>query len=402
MNSANSSLELGCVINRKYMIGSVLGIGGFGMTYLSQNIWTQDIYAIKEYFPGEWAMRAEDTISVKPKDDKKSRFYEHGLEVFINEAKILKGLSEDDVVVNVVDFFYENNTAYIVMEYINGLTLAKYMHNNNQTIALGMAEKIILSVAKSMSKIHSLGLLHRDISPDNIMILPGGDIKLIDFGATRQYILNETTDMSVLIKPGFAPVEQYSRNGKQGPWTDVYALAATYYYILSGKKPLSSMDRCTGEEQTPLYKVNHEVPRRLSDVIEHAMELEYSKRIRSMRDFIYEIEKTHIENGKKHALYVTIRVDRKIRKLKFSTDKILRIGRSDDECDICIKKSEISRIHCEIRYDTGRDKFIVRDYSKNGTYIDEGLIGKGRYALLDSGEMFYLVNSANKFCLEVK
>ena len=244
LDNSDSSLRKGHILDQKYSIKKILGIGGFGRTYLAESIWTQENFAIKEYFPNDWAVRSEDGISLRAFDETKRSFYEHGLSVFVNEAKILKNLREDDVVVDVKDFFYENNTGYIVMEYIQGCTLAQYMQKQNSIIPLDMAEVIIISVAKSMSKIHRLGLLHRDISPDNIMLLEDGSIKLIDFGATRQYALNETTDMSVMIKPGFAPMEQYSRTGKQGPWTDVYALAATYYFIVSGKRPLTAVDRC--------------------------------------------------------------------------------------------------------------------------------------------------------------
>ena len=402
MNCANGSLMSGYVLKEKYRIGSVLGIGGFGMTYLAENVYNGRKYAIKEYFPGGWAVRGDDGIFVRATEESKEASYAHGLEVFVNEAKILKGLSNDEVVVNVRDFFYANNTGYIVMEYIMGMTLADYMRMRKKPIEPEMAGRIITDIAKSMSKIHSLGLLHRDISPDNIMILKDGRAKLIDFGATRQYVSDRTNDMSVLIKPGFAPIEQYSRSGRQGPWSDVYALAATYYYIVSGKRPLQSIDRCTGEIQTPLCNLKPEIPKAVSDVIDHALELDHKDRIQSMAEFIRSFESAAGLNRGGVMPHVLMKADGRMRKWKFSPERSIKIGRYSGECDIIIQGSEISRLHCEVRYDANDKKFVVTDFSINGTYTKNGLIGKGRSAVLDDGDMFYLVNEKNRFILEMR
>lgn len=402
MNNSDGSLREGHILDQKYSIKKVLGIGGFGMTYLAESIWTQECFAIKEYFPNDWAVRSENSVSLRALDETKRSFYEHGLSIFVNEAKILKDLRDDNVVVDVKDFFYENNTGYIVMEYIKGSTLADYMRNKQSVISPDMAEAIIISVAKSMSKIHGLGLLHRDVSPDNIMLLSDGNIKLIDFGATRQYALNETTDMSIMIKPGFAPMEQYSRTGKQGPWTDVYALAATYYFMVSGRKPLTAVDRCAGEEQLPLCRVNTEISKELSDVIDYAMELDYARRIQNMEEFIREFEKAYRGNEALVTPHITMKINGQTKKWKFSPETSITIGRSLHDCDICVEESDVSRIHCRIVYDSVLNQFKVTDLSKNGTYTKNGLIGRSRYALLGTGEMFYLVNEDIKFYLEVR
>ena len=405
LDYSDSSLRKGHILDQKYSIKKILGIGGFGRTYLAESIWTQENFAIKEYFPNDWAVRSEDGISLRAFDETKRSFYEHGLSVFVNEAKILKNLREDDVVVDVKDFFYENNTGYIVMEYIQGCTLAQYMQKQNSIIPLDMAEVIIISVAKSMSKIHRLGLLHRDISPDNIMLLEDGSIKLIDFGATRQYALNETTDMSVMIKPGFAPMEQYSRTGKQGPWTDVYALAATYYFIVSGKRPLTAVDRCAGEQQLSLSSVNGNVPEELSEVIDCALELDYSVRIQNMEEFVREFETAYRGSADIPVdvyPHITMKMHGKTRKWKFMPDKCVTIGRSINDCDICVEEGDVSRIHCKVMYDAISNQFKILDLSKNGTYTQNGLIGRDRSAILNTGDVFWLVDEQIKFYLEVR
>ena len=291
------------------------------------------------------------------------------------------------------------------MEYIQGCTLAQYMQKQNSIIPLDMAEVIIISVAKSMSKIHRLGLLHRDIIPDNIMRLEDGSIKLIDFGATRQYALNETTDMSVMIKPGFAPMEQYSRTGKQGPWTDVYALAATYYFIVSGKRPLTAVDRCAGEQQLSLSSVNGNVPEELSEVIDCSLELDYSVRIQNMEEFVREFETAYRGSADIPVdvyPHITMKMHGKTRKWKFMPDKCVTIGRSINDCDICVEEGDVSRIHCKVMYDAISNQFKILDLSKNGTYTKNGLIGRDRSAILNTGDVFWLVDEQIKFYLEVR
>lgn len=400
------ALPLGYVLQNKYYLGRVLGIGGFGITYLSGGMSAQygnSVYAIKEYFPQEWAVRSEDGASLVPCGWAVDKVYRHGLDVFVNEARILQGLREDRTIVNIENFFRANNTAYLVMEYVKGDTLASYMRNQKQPFSVEQANWIIEKVAQSLDMIHSFGLLHRDISPDNIMLTAFGNVKLIDFGSTRQFLLNETTDLSVLIKPGFAPMEQYSRTGRQGPWTDVYALAATYYYMVTGKKPLTAVDRCSGEELKTLQEVNPQIPSAVSYLISRAMEMDYTKRIHTMGAFIDGLHRAvRCPDVEIKVPYVLMKTKQRTRKWKFEPERSIKIGRARDECDILVTGKEISRIHCEIRYDSQRQLFLLMDYSVNGTFTEKGRIGKGRYAELPPGAFFYLVVRENQFFLEVR
>lgn len=386
-------------MRERFCISRVLGAGGFGITYRAQDKEKQISCAIKEYFPQEWAVRCQNSAAIEPRDVRCSYLYQHGLEVFVNEAKILYELQDDDVVVDVFHFFQENNTAYIVMEYVDGMNLAVYAGKKEQLFPVEELEEIIKKVAGALAKIHKLGLLHRDVSPDNIMIDTSGNVKLIDFGATRQYAFDETTDMSVVVKPGFAPVEQYSRTGRQGPWTDVYALAATYYYLLTGKKPLTAVDRSAGSRMKTIQQIRPEVQNHISRAIEKALALDYSKRTQSMEEFIRDLG---VKSRGKENPHLIVRRAGEIRKYRFSGERSIRIGRAREECDIWFGESSISRIHCEVEYDSKKRMFIVKDYSANGTYTDKGLVGKGRYVMLSPGESFYLVTKKNCLELEVK
>lgn len=400
------ALPVGYMLRNRYYLGRVLGIGGFGITYLGSRAeigYGNQICAIKEYFPQEWAIRGEDGTTLVPCGWSVNKIYSHGLDVFVNEARILQGLWENRTIVNIENFFQANNTAYIVMEYVRGETLVSHMKKQKQPFSLEQANWIVQNVAESLDMIHSFGLLHRDISPDNIMLTTSGGVKLIDFGSTRQFVMNEATDMSVLVKPGFAPMEQYSRTGRQGPWTDIYALAATYYYMVTGKKPLTAVDRCAGETLKTLREINPGIPPAISNFISHAMEMDYTKRIHTMREFVEGLRYAcKYPDAVVKVPYVLMKAKKQVRKWKFDAEQSIKIGRAKEECDIFVSGREISRIHCEVRYDSRRQLFYIMDYSANGTYTDKGLIGKGRCVELPPGAFFYLVNGENQFYLEVR
>lgn len=400
MSRSPKVLPEGCVVGKRFRVGRILGMGGFGITYLVRDDETGHTCAMKEYFPQEWAVRCMDGINIEPRDVHKSYLYQHGLDVFVNEANILHQLRDDRVVVDVLYFFRENHTAYLLMEYVRGMNLAQYAKQNAH-FSQDELNGIICQVARSLSKLHRLGLLHRDISPDNIMISESGDVKLIDFGATRQYAIDETTDLSVLIKPGFAPVEQYSRTGKQGPWTDVYALAATYYFLLTGKKPLSAVDRSAGSRMKSIRQIVPAAREQVCRAIEKALELDYSRRTQSMEEFLKDLEKGGGSGGQRMP-HLQVRIGGELHRYRFGPGQYVRIGRAENECDILLRDGDISRVHCKVCYDGQNERFLLEDCSRNGTYTERGLVGKGHSTWLAPGESFYLVSHKNKIVLEVK
>ena len=221
------AMRAGVLLKNRYFLGRVLGIGGFGITYLAFDSRLRQRCAVKEYFPVEWAVRMAGTNQIEPNSQLKDELYYHGKDVFVKEANILLEFQRESHIVNVRDFFEQNGTAYLVMEYVQGVTLSRYMREQNKPLSIALANQMVQEIGDSLHRVHKKNLLHRDISPDNIMYDNKGEMKLIDFGATREFALNSPQSISVMVKPGFAPIEQYSRSGRQGPHTDVYGLAAT-------------------------------------------------------------------------------------------------------------------------------------------------------------------------------
>lgn len=233
----------GTVIGNRYTLGDVIGEGGFGITYIGLENTLGITVAIKEYYPFGYCNRnttASNTVAVT--SDDKQQVFEKGRSRFLREAKTLAKFQTDPGVVDVIDFLEENNTAYIIMEYLDGITLREYLKQNGN-LSPEQAVQMLLPSMRALAKIHSAGVIHRDISPDNIMVLRDGTLKLMDFGAARDFDGADSRSMSIMLKQGYAPAEQYSRNGEQGPWTDVYGMCATIYRAITGVTPVDSIDR---------------------------------------------------------------------------------------------------------------------------------------------------------------
>lgn len=241
------------ILNGKYMVGRVLGMGGFGITYIGWDFYQSRKIAIKEYFPRGVADRSIlYATDVYTKSIQVSTEYMSGLNTYLKEAENLCGFYDLDGIVSVRDFFYGNKTAYIIMEYIEGIHLKQFAKSNGGVLLPEVVFYFIKPVIRALSVIHKKDMIHRDISPDNIMIDKNHKVKLIDFGAAKNYGIHGGND-SIVLKYGYAPIEQYSREGKQGPWTDVYSLCATMYYLMVGKKPPDARERLKKDElKSPL------------------------------------------------------------------------------------------------------------------------------------------------------
>ncbi len=234
-----SHLQPGTVLRDRYVIGGVLGEGGFGITYIGLDRRLEMRVAIKEYYPRDKASRdATASVAVTGPIGPQAQSYEKGKQRFLREAKVMAKMVKQPAIVTVRDFFEANNTAYIVMEYVDGVTL-KEMTEQRGHIPPGELLPMVEPLFGALATLHEAGLIHRDISPDNIMV-EHGHIRLLDFGCAREAEGSET--LTVTLKQGFAPIEQYGRGG-QGPWTDVYALSATIYYCLTGVVPPRASDR---------------------------------------------------------------------------------------------------------------------------------------------------------------
>ena len=252
VQNAAHQLPVNTILNGRYIIGKVLGEGGFGITYLGYDLQTDTKAAIKEYFPSGVSYRfsrQSHTVSIHDKDSGEQ--FAKGKERFLGEARTIYRFRDEENIVNVLDFFSENNTVYIVMEYIEGVSLGQYLSQNGRVGDFDELYKILRPVMVSLDHVHKAGLIHRDISPSNLMIDINGTVKLLDFGTARSMSEDGEKSLSVVLKHGFAPMEQYKTHGRQGAWTDVYALCATMYKLLTGQTPVSAMDRMDSEMPLP-------------------------------------------------------------------------------------------------------------------------------------------------------
>ncbi len=233
----------------KYVIGKMIGKGGFGTTYLAYDTSTDRKVAIKEYFPYEIAARSagSHTVSVISPDNQSA--FDLGADKFYEEAKLVSQFNGNPNIVSVYELFSENGTVYFSMEYLHGRTLKQYIRDNGSLTA-PKALYVALCVSNALAAAHGASILHRDISPDNIIICKDGNVKLIDFGAARQLASEQSQSFSIILKPGFAPLEQYSRKGNQGPWTDIYSLGASLYFSLTGDIPEDPMARYDDNDDT--------------------------------------------------------------------------------------------------------------------------------------------------------
>lgn len=250
-----SHLRAGTILHERYEIRKTLGQGGFGITYEGLDRILATRIAVKEYYPRSIVQRQSSdsqAVTVQAESDRGS--YERGLTNFLHEARNQAKFSSDENIVHVQDFFQANSTAYIVMEFVDGITLDKFLKRNGP-LSIDECMGIFVPIMNSLERLHAQGLIHRDISPSNIMMRRDGRVKLLDFGSARD-TNPEYQTFSVVLKPAYAPIEQYYSHSKQGPYTDVYSLSATIYTMLTGVVPPNPFERMS----------SHAAPRRPSSM----------------------------------------------------------------------------------------------------------------------------------------
>ena len=237
------------MLNKRYLMGKVIGEGGFGITYFAWDTQKCVKVAIKEYYPSGYVSRDPRSNKVIINSKLNHAASNRGLKRFIEEAQNLSKIRNLSGIVSVLDFFALNDTAYIVMEYLDGISLKKYIHRKGKLTATN-ALTILKPVIYSLEAVHDQGLIHRDISPDNILLTRDGEVKLIDFGASK-HANPDGQSVSIVLKQGFAPEEQYRLHGEQGPWTDIYAMAVTIYFCITGQLPPESIQRMYEDTMLP-------------------------------------------------------------------------------------------------------------------------------------------------------
>ena len=273
------------MLHDQYLIGRALGHGGFGVTYLAWDIGLETRLAVKEYLPHGVVGRGAGETKVSAYSEQTQQEFEWGLDRFLEEARTLKKFSTFPGIVAVDTIFRDNGTAYLVMEFLDGWTLDEFLKRRGGKITFETALRIMLPVIDALSAIHADGVLHRDISPDNIYLTQDGKVKLIDFGAARNALGQKSRNLSIILKEGYAPEEQYRASGVQGPWTDVYATAATMYHCVTGKAPQPSLDRLADDKVQRPSEMGIDIDSAAERAIMVGMSIRPGDRFQSMEDF---------------------------------------------------------------------------------------------------------------------
>ena len=276
-------LQKRTVLNKKYVIARSLGEGGFGITYLAYDLVFSRPVCVKEYFPNGHASRNPHSNDVVINTKDSSMQFNRGLKRFVEEARSLLAIKNLDGIVEVLDFFTTNCTAYIVMEYLDGVSLKRYVQKKGK-LDVDTTLTILRPVITSLGAVHKAGLIHRDISPDNILITRNSEVKLIDFGASLHSGDDEKSH-SIVLKQGFAPEEQYRTHGKQGPWSDIYALGITIYYCVTGQLPPESIQRLYDDTLVPPSQNGVEIEKHKEKALLKAISVKAEDRYQNVEDF---------------------------------------------------------------------------------------------------------------------
>lgn len=274
----------GTILSKRYLIGRVLGFGGFGVTYIGYDMTLDKVVAVKEYLPGEFATRMPHQTRLTVYPGEKQEQFSAGKEKFLDESRKMVRFQHVPEVVHVFDCFEENGTAYIVMEYLEGESLKQKLERDGR-MTVEEALPIILDVLHALEAVHAEGILHRDVAPDNICLTKDGRVKLLDFGAARFATTTHSRSLTVLIKPGYAPEEQYRSRGDQGTWTDVYATAATFYRMITGITPDDALERAARDMLRPPSKCGVKIGPNTENAIMNALNVKVQGRTQTAKDF---------------------------------------------------------------------------------------------------------------------
>ena len=277
------ALVQGTVLAGQYIIDRVLGQGGFGITYAATDHKTGNKVAVKEFFPDTMATRQGTTVVSFTGERGES--FAYGKDRFLDEAQTLAQFIGNENIVRIHTYFEENGTAYFVMDYVEGTSFDVYIREHGGKLDWEETAKILIPVMDALGAVHSKGIVHRDVTPDNIYITKDGSVKLLDFGAARYSLGDKSRSLDVVLKHGFAPKEQYTRRGKQGPFTDIYALGATFYFALTGKRPPDSIDRIEDDDLIPPSRLGAKISPAAEEAILMAMNIQPQERFQSMKAF---------------------------------------------------------------------------------------------------------------------
>ncbi|MCM1092211.1 MAG: protein kinase, partial [Butyrivibrio sp.] len=278
------ALPHGTILNGKYILGRVLGQGGFGITYVAQEWKSKKRVAVKEYLPDTMATRIEGH-TVSAYSGQREESFNYGKECFLSEAKTLAEFIGNENIVRIHSYFEENGTAYFVMEYVEGVSFQTYIKEQGGKIGWQDAERIMFPIMDALAAVHAKGIIHRDVTPDNIFITENGAVKLLDFGAARYSLGDRSRSLDVVLKHGYAPKEQYTRRGRQGAYTDVYSVAACFYFAVTGHKPPDSIERLDEDDLIPPSSLGVKVSEAQEDALLKGLSVQAADRYQNMADF---------------------------------------------------------------------------------------------------------------------
>ena len=278
-------LPQGTILRNQYIVGKVLGkSGGFGTTYLGYHQTLQIKVAMKEYLPSELVCRNNDGLTINVNHPQDETDFRNGINQFLHEARLLVKFNHPNII-RAIDFFEENGTAYLIMEYSQGVNLAEYMEQQGGTLAEQSVMDFMMPILEGLKELHTRGVLHRDIKPQNIYVTEDGRPILLDFGAAKQTLSEHSRSLTLMATPGFAAYEQYQMQGKQGPWTDIYSCAATIYYMLSGTVPTDAIERMTQDTFSFSQELENKISPEMRNAILKGMALLPEDRVQSVQEF---------------------------------------------------------------------------------------------------------------------
>jgi serine/threonine protein kinase len=279
------ALPYQAVLNNKFLVGRILGKpGGFGVTYLAWDLVLHTTVAVKEYLPRDLVSRDANNLTVIPHSQDDGKEFTYGLGQFLQEARTLGKFSHPNVV-RVKEFFQQNNTAYLVMDYYEGISLEEYIKRNGGKLGETLAINLMLPILDGLKEVHAKGFLHRDIKPSNIYLTKGGAPILLDFGAARLALQGQRSrPLSVILTPGFAPFEQYLEKNEFGPTVDIYAIGATLYYLVTGVKPQVATGRYMKDQMVPPHQRIPSLTPRFSQAIMKALAVAPEQRPQTIQE----------------------------------------------------------------------------------------------------------------------
>ncbi len=428
------ALPFDTIIHGRYRIDKVLGFGGFGITYQGEDLVNSGVVAIKEYYPSGIVTRVPGTTAVEVNSSYEQ--YIKGKEKFLQEARIIYYCNNEHIL-HIFSLFEENGTAYYVMEFLDGGDLRHYIKEHGGRLSWNELKPFVLHIMDALIAIHSEGVIHRDISPDNIYISNNGIAKLIDFGAARRFDGNRS--LSVILKKGYAPPEQYQSRGRHGAWTDVYALGGTMFRALTGEMPVESIERVRNDTLRPPSSYGAKVPAEVDMAVMKAMNINEQDRFQTMEEFRAAIDKKaaipgiNVFGGKLPGIFENFTVftdeihsmTQRVKNLgstvaiennpvllgmggmyasqRFTLDKDIIIGRDPDVCSIIFPPGTpgVSKVQCQICLNSFGVKAAVIDCdSSYGTFLNSVKLQPGSPAALNNGDIIQF-GAGNIFKIEL-